>query len=336
MGKVPKNKVGPEKNFKPKRDNFFQKKKVPLKNPNNKLAVQRKENLKSTFKNFKQSKGAVVEIKTGSQKKLYKPKKNDGYDKPFFVTRDQNETKNLKKRNDKDIVDFGVKKVTLNKNKYESTVSPSTSGKFSVTKNEDEAQGPSTQNDRNPSKKPFDKKKWRMQKYSKKYKLEQWEDKRKQTVLRGYYNQIKDDKKFDVQKIYEQDQSDDENSENETKHNLNESISRLNEVNQDAVDGSSGSNVNQNSAKQHNLGSRKNKAFQKAREEFQRIKKEKELAKEERQKAAAERKEALKEYKQKKVEKVKRLNKRTRKGQPIMRDRMEMLFEQVQKSVGLK
>ncbi|KAF5296582.1 hypothetical protein FQR65_LT10235 [Abscondita terminalis] len=167
------------------------------------------------------------------------------------------------------------------------------------------------------SKKPFDKKKWRMKKYSKKYKLEQWENKRKKGVLQEYYKQIKDDEpKFNVQKIYEQYEEEDENE-----NNLNKDTQESRDRNRIVEKTVSGTEKN------------KGKPFKKAHEEFQRIKEENNKRKEEIAKEKADRAEAKKRYKAQKLEKFKKLNKKTKKGQPIMKYRMEMLLEQIQKSM---
>lgn len=58
-------------------------------------------------------------------------------------------------------------------------------------------------------KKPFDKKLFRLKKYSKKYKLQQWEEKRKKTAFREYqrsFNKIIEPKQ-DISKIYEEEYS---------------------------------------------------------------------------------------------------------------------------------
>ncbi|KRT83969.1 hypothetical protein AMK59_1730 [Oryctes borbonicus] len=84
------------------------------------------------------------------------------------------------------------------------------------------------------TKKPFDKKKWRLQRYSKKYKLQQWEETRKKVILKEYYKQTKGDTNtnFNVQQIYEDAQKDDLNSsmidELENENNLNSEITNDN------------------------------------------------------------------------------------------------------------
>lgn len=46
----------------------------------------------------------------------------------------------------------------------------------------------------------------------------------------------------------------------------------------------------------------------------------------------AEREEALRNYKEKKMRNFKVLSKKTRKGQPVMKGRIEMLLEKIQRS----
>ncbi|KAF5304668.1 hypothetical protein FQA39_LY09445 [Lamprigera yunnana] len=151
------------------------------------------------------------------------------------------------------------------------------------------------------SKKPFDKKKWRMQRYSKKYKLEQWENKRKHAVLQNYRKQINDMPKYDVQKIYEK-----YGEENENKNNLhlNSTLTHTKQTENEIVQNSK---INK-------------KSFKKAKTEFQRIREEQQKEKEELSKKKSERIEAHKRYKQQKLEKYKKLSKKTKKGQPIMKD----------------
>jgi len=202
------------------------------------------------------------------------------------------------------------------------------------TQRPERVQAPKEENKK--PKKEFDKKKWRLQKYSKKYKLQQWEDKRKKAVLNEYYRELKDDgPKLDVQKIYEKyGVDDDENNlgnkqeENENENNLNKDINEAETSITWTEEGSENVESQPNTSQ-----TRKNKAFKKAHIEFQRIQEEKKQKKGDFLIRKAEKAEALKQYKQKKLEKYKKLNKKTKKGQPIMKYRMEMLLEQIQKSV---
>lgn len=203
---------------------------------------------------------------------------------------------------------------------------------------ERERAGKSNRSGDDKPKKLFDKKKWRLQKYSKKYKLQQWEEKRKKTVLHQYYREIKDDEpKFDVQKIYEkyQDEDDDSDSEQlenkqdaetENENNLNRDITA--EQKSTEKEDSSQFDVQPSTSQ-----TKKKKAYKKAHLEYQRIQDEKRQKKEELAKQKIEKAEALQQYKLKKLERYKKLHKKTKKGQPIMKHRMEMLLEQIQKSV---
>ncbi|KAJ8978810.1 hypothetical protein NQ317_018900 [Molorchus minor] len=177
-------------------------------------------------------------------------------------------------------------------------------------------------------KRPFDKKKYRLKKYSKKFKLQQWEQKREKAVLRGYYKSIKEDEpKFDVESIYKEAEEGEDDTSNandkineENENNLNESI------NKEAA-GSEDESVPSSSKR------KKGKAFKKAYQEFERIKGEKNKKKEEFLRKKAEKEEALKVYKKNKLEKFKKLSRKTKKGQPIMKERMELLLEKIQNSL---
>lgn len=167
------------------------------------------------------------------------------------------------------------------------------------------------------TKKPFDKKTYRLKKYSKKYKIDQWEQKRKRTVLNEYYKQIKNDNtKSDVQKIYEQyDEEEKEGSSSIQEENDNEN------------------NLNEDLSKNERQKTNRKKVFRKSHEEFQRVREENARKMEEIEKKKAERAEIIKQQKLKRLERNKLLNQKTRKGQPIMKHRMEMLLEQIQRSL---
>lgn len=74
-------------------------------------------------------------------------------------------------------------------------------------------------------------------------------------------------------------------------------------------------------------------AFHKAKQEFLRKKNEKKKSQEDALRVKSEREEALKKYKDKRMQTYKRLSKKTRKGQPVMKDRLEMLLEKIQRQV---
>ena len=142
----------------------------------------------------------------------------------------------------------------------------------------------------------------------------------KKQVLREYYKELKDDEpKFNVQDIYEKYGSEEDENEN----NLNEDLSLPSTEVTTATE-----------AAKEDSKVKKNSAFKSAKNEFQRIQAEKQRRKEEISQKREERAEALKKYKAQKLEKYKKLNKKTKKGQPIMKYRMEMLLEQIQKSMS--
>ena len=47
-----------------------------------------------------------------------------------------------------------------------------------------------------------------------------------------------------------------------------------------------------------------------------------------------EKEEALKKYKEKRMQTYKKLSRKTKKGQPVMKDRLEMLLEKIQQQVS--
>ncbi|XP_051160849.1 thyroid transcription factor 1-associated protein 26 homolog [Leptopilina boulardi] len=138
-------------------------------------------------------------------------------------------------------------------------------------------------------KKPFDKKKYRLQKYSNKFKVNQWEERRKKAVIRNFYKEQEKDRKN--------------------------------------APGPSNLNVQDDKSSPN----KKNPYFA-AKAEFQKKKQEKKNKKEQIEQIKAERIEALKKYKEKKMQIYKKLSKKTKKGQPVMKDRMELLFEKIQQS----
>ncbi|XP_015121298.1 thyroid transcription factor 1-associated protein 26 homolog [Diachasma alloeum] len=146
------------------------------------------------------------------------------------------------------------------------------------------------------TKKPFDKKAYRLKKYSNKYKVEQWEDRRKKAVLRGFYKDLERDNKNASPKplLIPSDNPEEENKETQPK--------------------------------------KKRNAFHSAKLEFQRKQEEKKQKEAEMLRVKAEREEALQKYKQKRMENYKKLSKKTRRGQPVMKDRLEMLLEKIQQT----
>lgn len=78
---------------------------------------------------------------------------------------------------------------------------------------------------------------------------------------------------------------------------------------------------------------KKGYAFFKARQEYRWKQEEEKKRREDAVRVKTEREEALRNYREKKMRNFKVLSKRTRKGQPIMKGRTEMLLEKIQRSV---
>lgn len=375
-----------QKDRRPMKSDFFSKSKNGSSFDNDEESAFRKNQIKWKRSSFKDN-------NKKSENKGVKPVKNDS----FFVTKEnftrtERSSKNNEVFNKKELSNKGkilneelskkednlenynfknslintLKRSIRNKGVPNARKSnfASTSGNFSVKPSINAS--PSTSSDQkdqiavNSSKKQFDKKKWRMQKYSNKFKLERWEEKRKKAVLRDYYKDVKQkDKDGNVQKIYEKYdtvESDvveiskgNEINENENNFNMDVSFKRNRSKDDDVSSRDWETASSRNKRDQENIeveeegvetndclesgSNKKRKAFKKAHEEYERIKEEKRKRKEELKKKRAERDEALKIYKQKKIDKFKRLNRKTKKGQPIMKERIELLLEKIQKTI---
>lgn len=74
--------------------------------------------------------------------------------------------------------------------------------------------------------------------------------------------------------------------------------------------------------------------YEKAKQELEKRKQEKEQLKVQRENEKSERESALQKYKKEKVRKYVQLKKKTKKGQPVMAGRMELLLEKIQKNMG--
>lgn len=156
-------------------------------------------------------------------------------------------------------------------------------------------------------KKPFDKKAYRLKKYSKKYKLEQWEEQRKKVLLRNLQKELKND---EVSGTYKPKTFD-----------------------EDIIDGQEVGRF----VKHPDLLGKENvvvkkKPFLSAREKQEKIKQEKIEKQQQVQKAIEEKKQKLDAYRKKKQEKFKKLSRKTKKGQPVMTGRLELLLEKIQKN----
>lgn len=157
-------------------------------------------------------------------------------------------------------------------------------------------------------KKPFDKKTYRLKKYSKKYKLEQWEEQRKKRLLQEYQKSIKNDP---MAGKYVPKSFDDE-------------VDSVTEAGKfvrhpDVL------------AKQEITQARKKDPFLKAKEQLNKVKQEKQEKKMQLEREKEERNQKLQEYKKKKTERFKKLSKKNKKGQPMMTGRLELLLEKIQK-----
>lgn len=239
----------------------------------------------------------------------------------------QNKRDNFFQRNNKNKKFFSnnPNRVQNRDNQKPNKSQPSSSGDFFIKKTEapkfkikNPEASSSKEDPEKKQKKPFDKRKYRLQKYSKKYKLEQWEDKRKKTVLREYYKELKHESPstgFDVRKIYEENENNDDSEARNP-----ESSPEITQEDKGEKDKTIPEKF-------------KRKPFKRAHLEFQRIKEEKQKRREEMLKLKAEKEEARKAHKKKKIENYKRLSRKTKKGQPIMKDRIELLLEKIQNSM---
>ncbi|XP_017779075.1 PREDICTED: thyroid transcription factor 1-associated protein 26-like [Nicrophorus vespilloides] len=142
-------------------------------------------------------------------------------------------------------------------------------------------------------KKPFNKRLALKKKFSNKYKVEKYQEQRKKHMLRKYKNELKNEKPgFDVSKIYE------------------------------AAEAEDGDEMAQKPETDRKRGGKMGRFVKRSAED-------KEKAQEEFEKRKAEKEEARKEAMEKRKETFKKLNKRTRKGQPSMTGRLEVMYEKI-------
>jgi len=158
-------------------------------------------------------------------------------------------------------------------------------------------------------KKPFDKKKWRENKYSHKAKVGKWNDKRNQSIQNKYFRMLK-------------------KSGNGADSNLTP-LGTPKAKSKAAAGGGEGQKGEE--------GPIKKGSFKQSKLEFERRQKKAEKM----EKAAVkkrqheERVEAIKEYKKRKEDKFKNvLSRKTKKGQPVMAVRMDMLLEKIKQSTS--
>ncbi|XP_059482204.1 thyroid transcription factor 1-associated protein 26 [Neocloeon triangulifer] len=154
-------------------------------------------------------------------------------------------------------------------------------------------------------KKGFDKKKWRERKFSHKFKVQQFEERRKKKVMRNYYKELK--------------------------HIQGKPLLDPAAITSDSDEAKNVSSEQQNQHSQKMPPSGKVSTSQRVRQEFERIRQQKEDKKKELEMKKAEKEQKLLEYKAKKAERFRKLSKKTKKGQPVMKDRLEMLLEKIQK-----
>ena len=153
-------------------------------------------------------------------------------------------------------------------------------------------------------KKPFDKAAWRQKKYSHGHKVELWKDKQKMSMARSYHKMLKKDEKKD---LYLQ------------------VGGRKDNPNLEPIG-------NKKSWADEKEGPEKpvKAGFNRAKRKYD----EKVMAKQKKQdeflKRQKEKEEAIKKYKEKKALKMKALTAKTKRGQPVMAGRMELLLEQIQ------
>ncbi|KDR14970.1 thyroid transcription factor 1-associated protein 26-like [Zootermopsis nevadensis] len=140
----------------------------------------------------------------------------------------------------------------------------------------------------------FNKKEWRRRKYSNKYKVEQWEEHRRRAVLRSYHKELR-------------------RSASQSSVGKNHMSTSL---------------ICENKERLPRLT-----AYQKAEEDYK-CKQEEKIAKlKEDQKKRQERSQAIARYQNNKAEVFKKLSKKTKKGQPVMKGRIEILLEKLQQDL---
>ena len=156
---------------------------------------------------------------------------------------------------------------------------------------------------------PFDKKTYRLKKYSKKYKLEKWEEQRKKKMLHEYQKSIKNDPMVGSYKpkSFDEDVTD-------------SSVGRF-VKHPDLIENESKATLTRNKD-----------PYSKAKEQYNKVKQGKIEKQQEIEKRKQAKMQKLEEYKKKKHERFKKLSKKTKKGQPVMTGRLELLLEKIQSS----
>jgi len=155
----------------------------------------------------------------------------------------------------------------------------------------------------NQSKKPFDKVAWRKKKYSHGHKVDQWREKQKMSMARSYHKMLKKEEK---KSLYVKGEG----------QKRNPNLQPIGEK-KSLVD------TKENCMKPKS-------GFSKAKRKYEEKIMAKQKRKEELIKRQEEKLEAIRKYKEKKALKMKALTSKTKRGQPVMAGRMELLLEQIQ------
>ncbi|KAJ2941424.1 hypothetical protein O0L34_g3632 [Tuta absoluta] len=144
-----------------------------------------------------------------------------------------------------------------------------------------------------PEKKQFDKKTYRLKKYSKKYKLEQWEEQRKKKLKREYEKTMKKDPMMGSYKPVSFDED-------------------ITDSNQDVGKFVRHPDLIENEEPEIQDNQQKKKdPFQNAKEQYNKVKQNKLQKQQEIEQAREEKRKKLQEYKKKKQERFKKLSKKT-------------------------
>jgi len=162
-------------------------------------------------------------------------------------------------------------------------------------------------------KKKFDKKAYRTKKYDNKAKLEDWKEKRKVSMQHKYKKMLK--------------------KEGKAAHNVMEIYKQFESTNPAGSETPSGLD-NGTRQKKQSTKVIKHSSLNRAKQRFEEKKAAAARKQEEFQQKQKERAEALKKYRQKKDLRFKKLSAKTRKGQPLMGGRIELLLEKIQEQMA--
>lgn len=165
------------------------------------------------------------------------------------------------------------------------------------------------------AKKPFNKAAYRKKKYDKKSKVEEWQNKRKSYMTHKYKKiKKKEGPGLDVSKLYESENTErKENIHGEVKQDSRHSVSK--------PDGSKPPYK------------KKLSSMQKAKLQFDKKKAENDRKQAEFLNRQKQKEEKLKIYKEKKEKRFRAISAKTKKGQPLMGGRMELLLQKIQESM---